>query len=817
MGRILNKIVRLVINKFSGGLSQELNGGNSDGVCVIPDFPALIRRTAAEGCVLLKNDGTLPLKDKKVAVFGRVQYDYFYVGYGSGGDVVTPYRISFADGIKNCGINADVLLAETYRKWIEKPKNSADEGFWGHWPYSFPEMPLEEKLVAECAERNDVALVIIGRAAGEDRENKLKKGSFYLTDKEKDMLDIVTEKFQKTVVVLNIGNVMDMSWTEEYGDKIAATLIAWQGGMESGNALCDILKGSVCPCGKLTDTIARNYEDYPSSNNFGNKKYNKYVEDIFVGYRYFETFAKEKVLYPFGYGLSYTDFSQTCKACSYDGKSFNFQFIVKNIGSCSGSYVLQLYCQLPQGSLGKPARVLAGFEKTPDLKCGEEVEISVSVPVDYITSYDDVGKSGYKSCFVLEKGDYVFYYGSDCRCEKIAGRFTFEQTIVIERANEVMSVPRGYSFARMTALENNRGLCKDYEATPLRKTHLRDIVLADLPKEIPFTGNKGYKLKDVKSGKISIEEFIAQLSDKELEALTRGEGAMNSPLGVKGNAGALGGTIESLWEKGVPAVITTDGPAGIRIRHTCALIPCGTALACTWNKKLIEELFALIGEEMNYYGSDVILSPGMNIHRNPLCGRNFEYYSEDPILSGIIAKHAILGVQKKGVSACPKHFACNNQETNRQRNDSVVSERALREIYLKGFEIVVKEAKPDTIMTSYNKINGVWSHYNYELCTTVLRKEWGFKGMVMTDWWMQYAHSPEFPAIESNAYRIRAQVDVLMPGVKRKNVGKKDKDDGTLFKTIGREGGITLGEIQRSAKNVLEFVMNSSAMKRENL
>ena len=281
---------------------------------------------------------------------------------------------------------------------------------------------------------------------------------------------------------------------------------------------------------------------------------------------------------------------------------------------------------------------------------------------------------------------------------------------------------------------------------------------------------------------------------------------MGSPYGVAGNAGAFGGITDSLREKGVPPIITSDGPAGLRLKRYCSLIPCGTALACTWDTELVEELSVKTGEEMIHYGVDVHLAPGMNIHRNPLCGRNFEYFSEDPLLSGKVAAAMIRGVQSVGKASCPKHFACNNQETKRNTNDSRVSERALREIYLRNFEIAVKEAKPLVIMTSYNKVDGVWSHYNYDLVTTVLRKEWGYEGCVITDWWMRRSKSPEFPEMRDNAYRVRAQVDVLMPG-DMGHIAKKYKSDGSLLKTLGKPGGITLGELQRTAENVLKLAL----------
>ena len=293
------------------------------------------------------------------------------------------------------------------------------------------------------------------------------------------------------------------------------------------------------------------------------------------------------------------------------------------------------------------------------------------------------------------------------------------------------------------------------------------------------------------------------LDNEELQALTRGYGCMNAPQGVSGNAGAYGGIIKSLEQKGVRPIITTDGPAGIRIGHYNALLPCGTALACTWDTELVEKLYEKVGEEMIHYNTDVLLGAGMNIHRNPLCGRNFEYYSEDPLISGKFASAFTKGIQSKGKAACPKHFACNNQEVRRNTCDSRVSERALREIYLKGFEICVKESDPINIMTSYNKLNGVWCHYNYDTVSTVLRGEWGFDGTVITDWWMRKSVSPEFDKISDNAYRIRSRVDVLMPGtISYSNRGYKKYKD--LIRSIDKEGCITLGEMQEAAKNTLK-------------
>ncbi len=766
--KALGKIAQRVIDKAMGsGLMQEET--TAEGVrAVTPGIGELIRQAGAEGCVLLKNNGVLPLKKEgEVAVFGRCQLDWFYVGYGSGGDVNAPYHVNLVDGLHGAGVPLDDAVLRTYEAWTRQEDNLADHGWWGHWPMHYSEMPLDTALLRSAAERADTALVVIGRAAGEDRENTLTKGSYYLTDEERAMLDKVTAAFKKVVVLLNIGSIMDMAWTEEYGDRLSAILIVWQGGMESGNAAADILTGAVNPCGRLSDTIALRYEDYPSSTNFGGRAYNDYAEGIYVGYRYFDR-QPEKVLYPFGYGLSYTEFEivPVCLKRTEDGVEAAVR--VKNAGSLSGKEVVKLWCHAPAGRLDKPVRVLAAFGKTGKLAPGESQTLTLCCDDKSMASYDEDS-----SRFVLEAGEYRFTAN-----DTDAGVFELERELTVEQCEP---------------------LCRT-------SAELRERILARLPKTLPATGIGQVTLEDVRAGKRSPDDFIARLSDGELEALSRGHGMMGSILGVAGNAGAFGGVVESLREKGVPPVITSDGPAGLRLKKYCALVPCGTALACTWNTDLAEALYAKVGEEMIRYGVDVQLAPGMNIHRNPLCGRNFEYFSEDPLLSGKMAAAVVRGVQSRGKAACPKHFACNNQERCRNRNDSRVSERALREIYLRNFEIVVREAKPLAIMTSYNKVNGVWSHYNYDLVTTVLRGEWGYTGCVITDWWMQRSKSPEFPKLKNNAYRVRAQVDVLMPG-DMGHLAKKYRSDGSLLRTLGQTDGITRAELQRTARNVLTLIL----------
>ena len=762
------KIMQRIIDAAMGnGLMQEETTASGERY-ITPGIAELIRQAGAESCVLLKNNGALPInRNKEVAVFGRCQLDWFYVGYGSGGDVHAPYHVNLIDGLNNASVQVNAEMLNTYKAWTQQEDNQADHGWWGHWPMNYPEMPLDAALVQKAAKSTDTALVVIGRAAGEDRENTLTKGSYYLTDAERAMLDTVTAAFSKVVVLLNIGNIMDMAWAEEYGDKINALMIVWQGGMESGNAVADVLTGTVNPSGRLSDTIARRYEDYPSSSNFGGKAYNDYAEGIYVGYRYFDQHP-EKVLYPFGFGLSYTAFSLNVVSLSHNAAGTEANITVMNTGNCPGKETVQIWCHAPSGRLDKPVRVLAAFGKTKTLAPGESESLVLCWDDKCFASYDEQ-----ESRFILEAGEYCFTAN-----EISAGSFTLEHEITVEQCEP---------------------LCKTSGA-------LRERILSRMPETVSGVDTGTHTLQEVRDGKITLDDFVSSLSDEELEALSRGHGMMGSSLGVVGNAGAFGGIIESLRQKGVSPVITSDGPAGLRLKKYAALVPCGTALACTWNSGLVEALSAKVGEEMVHYGVDVQLSPGMNIHRNPLCGRNFEYFSEDPLLSGKIAAAVVRGVQSSGKSACPKHFACNNQETRRNTNDSRVSERALREIYLRNFEIAVKESHPLTLMTSYNKVNGVWSHYNYDLVTTVLRGEWGYTGCVITDWWMRKANSPEFLKLRNNAYRVRAQVDVLMPG-DMGHMAKTYRSDGSLLETLGQPDGITRGELQRTAKNVLRLVL----------
>ena len=789
----LAKNLKKLGSRLVNSLAQDQSHHNPKKV-VTPGMPELLRSAAAQGAVLLENR-VLPLQEgTTVSLFGRVQYNWFYTGYGSGGDVNYPYRVNLLDGLRGCdALNINESLAKIYEEWCRE--NPINDAIWGMWPRFYPEMPVTSGLVKGARKISDQAVIVIGRSSGEDRENVLEKGSYYLTDEEMTMLRAVKTEFPDAVLVLNIGSVMDLSFLEEFN--FGAVLILWQGGMESGSAAADLLCGKANPSGRLTDTIAKKYEDYPSASHFGNKKANEYWEDIYVGYRYFETFAPGKVLYPFGHGLSYTTFSQHVQRTG----ALSFQAEVTNTGSFPGKNAVLLYAEKPCGTLGNPARELVAFSKTKELAPGETQSLTLAVTEYQLASYDDRNMTGNKACYVLQPGAYRFYLGGNVREAEAVGEYQVETLTVVSRLSEAAA-----PAAPFPILTNQDGEPVEVSASA-RTVDLKARITEALPDDIFMTGDRGYQLKDVKEGRVSLDAFVGQLDLDELEAISRGGYIMGHPLGAKGNAGIFGGVTESLRAKGIPPVVTTDGPSGIRLYDSCSLLPIGTLLACSFDTELVETVYSQVGLEMKDRGSDVLLAPGMNIHRNPLCGRNFEYYSEDPLVSGKMAAAAVRGIQAAGVSACPKHFACNNQEVNRSRNNSILSERALREIYLKGFEICVKEAAPKNLMTSYNQINGVWGHYHYELVQTILREEWGYQGNVITDWWMQYAASPEFPKMKGNAYRVRARVNVLMPGA-RNFADKSKKPDGTLLATYKKENGITLGELQHNAKQVLLCVMD---------
>lgn len=763
-------------------------------------------KMVSEGIVMLKNENNaLPLDtDKEVAVFGRIQFHYYKSGTGSGGMVNVTKVVNILDGLIDNGVKVNEKLLGIYRKWDKENPFDLGEG-WGGEPWSQKEMSLDEGLVKETAKSCETAIVIIGRTAGEEQDNRLEAGSYLLSDDEIAMLTVVRENYKKVVLLLNVGNIIDMTDINRIAPD--SVLYVWQGGMTGGKGTADVLTGKVSPSGKLPDTIAYKASDYPSDANFGREENRDiYAEDIYVGYRYFETFAKEKVLYPFGFGLSYTAFKIKTEKAEITEGAVKLSVSVKNIGSYKGKEVIEVYCEAPQGRLGKAARVLCGFEKTRELVPQEEQMVEIAVDIAKLASYDDSGVTGNKSCYVLEAGEYKFYVGSDVRSAEYACSFEQGEDLVTERLTQSLAPVE--SFERIKPVCEGGAFSIGREAVPVSEVDESARRLEKLPKEIAYTGDKGIKLWDVKNGKNTMDEFIAQFSDYDLSCIIRGEG-MGSPRVTAGTASAFGGVSENLNGFGIPAGCCSDGPSGMRLDcGTKAFsLPNGTMIASSFNKELTSELFTFMGLEMAANKVDCLLGPGMNIHRHPLNGRNFEYFSEDPFLTGKMAAAELKGMAGAGVTGTIKHFCANNRETNRHFIDSVVSERALREIYLKGFEIAVKEGGASSVMTTYGIVNGLWTAGNFDLNTVILREEWGFKGFTMTDWWANINVRGKEPDKTDLAAMARAQNDVYMVCPD----GEKN-DDNTLVAL--ENGGIERCELQRNAANICGFLLHTNALKR---
>ncbi len=736
------------MDKFARFKYQPCIPLGKDGRCVTASAKhiALSRKAAAEGMVLLKNqNNALPLKNgEKVALFGKATIEYIKGGGGSG-DVHTPYIRSIFDGFdekqKDGKVSVYMPLVDFYKEYVERESVNVlnQEQINAIWDVvnamefctkrddmtydTFARMHVTEakvpdELIKSAADWADTAIITISRFSAEGVDRRPVGNDYYLSDLEKELIDKACALFNKVVIVINSGATIDCEYFAE-NDKISAVLFSWQGGLEGGSAIADILCGDVNPSGKLADTITKSYDFYPCKEEFWESfKHIYYSDDIYVGYRYFETIpgAKEYVRYPFGFGLSYTSFALSGKVCCESDGKIVAVVNVKNTGTVAGKEVIQLYYSAPQGKLGKPARELGAYKKTSLLAPGEAETVVLSFDINDMASFDDLAKIR-KSAYVLEAGKYEFYLGTDVR--------------TAEKLNYV------YNVDTDTVTEQLKNWCKPFN---LEKRMLADGSFEALP-----TGKESYYYGEVKpSGakapenvvkfdavgtEITIDEFVAQFTLDELMYFVGGQ----KTTGVC-NTGSFGG-IERL---GIPYFPTADGPAGLRL-EPCTGIPttawpCATLLACTWNPTLIYEVGAAGGAEVRENNLAVWLAPALNIHRDPLCGRNFEYYSEDPLVAGKCAAAAIRGIQSQKVAVSMKHFACNNKEANRYDIDARISERALREIYLKGFEIAVKEADPWTVMSSYNRINGQHTSESYELLTGILREEWGFKGMVVTDW-----------------------------------------------------------------------------------
>ena len=771
----------------------------------------LSRRAASEGMVLLKNQGDLlPFHTgQKLAVFGKACVDYVKGGGGSG-DVTVAYTRNLMEGLKIKEQEGKVEVFWPAARYYEK--EIRDQYAQGYCPGMTVEPEVPEELLTQAKAFTDTAIITICRYSGEGWDRKsiadkafaggdqslaqlsakiFENGDFCLTEAEKKMVEKVKTAFPHVAVVLNVGGMLDTSWFKE-DEKISAVLLAWQGGIEGGLAAADILCGDVNPSGKLTDTFAGTLEDYPSSESFHESlDYVNYEEDVYVGYRYFESFpqAKEKVIYPFGYGLSYTTFEISVKDLKVEKDKVSVKAEVTNLGKRAGKEVVQVYYSAPQGKLGKPALELGAFEKSRLLAPGESQTMLLEFPVSSMGSFDDMGKIS-RSAYVLEAGNYSFYVGNSAEnLEKWGEPWNLGEDRII---CQLTSKAAPYHLPKRLTGEGS------YEMLPERKLEPEPLGLPEQDMDLlegmepadrgygqrirrEMKASEKHLLREVAEGKLSLEEFMEQLSDRDLAELLGGQ-----PNTGVANTYGMG----NLREYGVPNVMTADGPAGLRIKPQCHVYttawPCATMLACTWNTRLVEEIGAAGASEVKENNIGIWLTPAMNIHRSPLCGRNFEYYSEDPLVAGKMGAAMVRGIQSQHVAASVKHFACNNKESNRKDSDSRVSERALREIYLKGFEIVVKESDPWTIMSSYNLINGHRASENKDLLTGILRDEWGFKGIVTTDWWTRGEHYKE----------AKAGNDIKM------GCGYPDR----LLMAL-EKGLITREEIEICAKRILEMIL----------
>ena len=730
----------------------------------------LARRAAGEGMVLLENNGLLPLqKGTTVALFGIGSLDYMKGGGGSG-IVNSRYVSNLYNGF--AGKLPDYPIYEPVTAF--------------YYQYAMPrlgdlgnccimeEPALPDPLVKEAAGQADVAVITVYRYSSEAHDQKAEPGGFYLTEAERNMIRQVTDAFRHSVVVLNVGALVDVRWIRE-NPKIDAALLAWQGGMEGGAAIADVLCGDVNPSGKLTDTVAVDFDAYPTSQTFlESEEYVSYTEDIYVGYRYFETLPgrTKQVVYPFGYGLSYTSFAISKPLAELCGEEIRVTVAVRNTGCRPGKEVVQLYYSAPQGKLGKSALALAAYQKTRLLSPAEEQSITLSFPVADMASYDDVGKC-VESAYLLEQGKYTFFAGNHCRNLQQA-----DWCYVVEEPYRVIR-----QLSRCCAPNQLRKRLKSdgtYEELPQYPIAQPEISAPENTEKVPDP-EKTYSLEQVSRGEISLDAFVSQMLPEELISLVSG-----IPCRGLSNTAGMGG----ISRLDVPPVMTADGPAGIRLKLDTGIAttawPCATLLACTWDPELIYEIGVAGGMEAKENAIAIWLAPGMNIHRSPLCGRNFEYFSEDPLITGICASALVRGMQSVGVAASVKHFAANNKETNRLNSDSRISERALREIYLRGFEICIKQAQPWTVMTAYNLINGVRCCESYELLEQILRQEWGFAGMVTSDW----------EAICDQAKCVLAGNDVRMP------YGFPER-----LKEALEDGTITRGHLENCAKHILSMIL----------
>ncbi len=755
----------------------------------------ILRRYGAECTVLLKTDGAFPLSAPcTLALYGSGARRTVKGGTGSG-EVNSRGFVTAEAGLEAAGFTVtskawmdryEEIHEEAKKRFIRKLKRSALKrgtlAIIDNMGAVMPEPEYELPLDAD----GDAVVYVLSRISGEGSDRQPVPGDILLTETEKRDILTLNRKYERFLLVLNVGGVVDLSSLEE----VRNILLLSQLGGETGNILADIILGKSTPSGKLTTTWSA-WADYPTVGGFGDRYDTLYSEGVYVGYRYFDS-ADKKPLFPFGFGLSYTQFALHAGEATIEDGTVRFAVSVRNIGSHSGKEVVQLYVSQPQGKLEKPYQVLTAFEKTDELNPGEEQTVTLSFDCRDLASYDEE-----RAAWILEAGDYILRIGTSSRDSEAVAVVRLNGEALVRQVKNCFGKPE------LDEWKPEQGRSEDVSTLPVLLLNTESIQTETAHDSLPY----------------EVDPLIETLSDEELCLMNIGAFKRKGSQSVVGTAaqsvaGAAGETVNCLKEKGIPALIMADGPAGLRLcrqytldekgihavdngmpesvmelmpapaaffmklfdrgskvsgeihEQNCTAIPVGTALAQSWNLSFAEQCGDLVGDEMERFGVHLWLAPALNIHRNILCGRNYEYFSEDPLISGKFTAAVTRGVQKHpGRGTTIKHFVANNQETNRYGNNSVVSERAMREIYLRGFEIAVKESQPHALMTSYNLLNGIHTSERRDLIEDVLRVEFGFRGIVMTDWIISALNFGKKKYSVPNAAKIAAAGgDLVMPG-----------------------------------------------------
>lgn len=855
------------------------------------EYTEIVREVAARGMVLLEHDGTLPLRaGSKIALYGFGARNTVFCGLGAA-SFTSREEVTIEEGLERAGIlvtsknylecYARAIQTEEdayYRVMRETAKESLIAGVVRMYGEPFvpgPQPIITEEDLKESAEAS-TAVFVISRTAGEGADRRPVEGDYLISPEEKENLRILSENFSKVIVLLNVVGQIDTSFIRSLPN-LGALLFVGQAAGVTGLSVADILTGRVTPEGKLVDTWAEKYEDYPNAANFGAMNGNlddeEYSEGIYVGYRYFDTFGIAPA-YPFGYGLSYTDFSVDAERVYKEDGRIVVEVTVTNTGDYAGRETIQVYVSAPEGELEKPYQELKGFEKTAILKAGETQKVQIGIDLRSLACYSER-----KAAWILEAGDYLVRVGNSSRNTFVAAVLRVEEEILCEQCRnlcqpdwkmEEMSTGNGARCCSEKEAEETAGakllLIEKEEVSTI--VHDYEGPVQEMKESGAFAGNPGdervesrrsIRFEDVAAGKISLDDFANSLTPEEMSYLcvgnageadatfvTYGSGNTKTDAVIPMAPGTCDTTRTLVQSRGIPNMHMSDGGSGLRllpefevdeegnlltegvisVRNVSKIIggdyikdrvnhkvceqyttglPMATLLAQTWDRECFRKCGEIEGKEMQMFHVELWLAPSMNIHRNPLCGRNFEYYSEDPVITGECASGVINAIQSyRCAGVTMKHFACNNQEDNRHGVNVHVSERALREIYLKGYEIAVKKAAPMAMMSSYNLLNGIHTANNYELLTSIARDEWGFEGMIMTDWGTTSKEDDDMRKYKAStcAGCIRAGNDLIMPG---------SLSDVEELLTAVKTGKVSMEEMRLCSKRILRTMIKLEA------